>query len=291
LVFSPYLRAQIYQHMKRIFLVAAILGTIYSSQAQPIRTPQPSVGQTIKQEFGLSSIELNYSRPSKKGRTIFGDLVPYGAIWRTGANSATTLTFADEVMIGGQKVPAGKYGLLTIPGKDEWTVIITKQTDVTSPGAYKQDQDVARAKVKPVTMPVNVETFMITFDNATANSIDMVMLWDQTAVSLPISMEVDARVMAQINNTMNKDNRPYFQSAMYYMETGKDLNQASQWFDKAIEQNPQAFWVYHQKANCLAKMGKKADAITVANKSMEMAKAANNPDYVSLNQKLIASLK
>jgi hypothetical protein len=277
--------------MKRVFLVAAILGTIYSSQAQPIRTPQPSVGQTVKQEFGLTSIELNYSRPSKKGRTIFGDLVPFGAIWRTGANSATTLTFADQVIIGGQKVPAGKYGLVSIPDKNEWTLIITKQTDVTSPGAYKQDQDIVRVKVKPVSMPMTVETFMITFDNATANSIDMVILWDQTAVSLPISMEVDAFVMNQINNTMNKDNKPYFQSAMYYMETGKDLNQASQWFDKAIEQNPQAFWIYHQKANCLAKMGKKADAITFANKSMEMAKAANNPDYVTLNQKLIASLK
>jgi tetratricopeptide (TPR) repeat protein len=140
-------------------------------------------------------------------------------------------------------------------------------------------------------MPLTVETFMITFDNATSSSIDMVMLWDQTAVSVPIKMEVDAKVMAQINNAMNKDNKPYFQSAMYYMENGKDLNQASAWFDKAIEQNPQAFWIYHQKANCLAKMGKKADAIAMANKSMDMAKAANNPDYVSLNQKLIASLK
>jgi tetratricopeptide (TPR) repeat protein len=104
-------------------------------------------------------------------------------------------------------------------------------------------------------------------------------------------MEVDSKVMAQINNTMTKDNKPYFQAAMYYMENGKDLNQANAWFDKAIDQNPQAYWVYHQKANCLAKMGKKADAITVANKSLDMARAANNPDYVTLNQKLIASLK
>lgn len=277
--------------MKKMFLMAAILGAICTSQAQPIRTPQPSVGQTVKQEFGLNTIELNYSRPSKKGRTIFGDLVPYGAVWRTGANAATTLTFADEVIIGGQKVPAGKYGLLTIPAKDEWTVIITKQTDVTSPAAYKQDQDVVRVKAKAMSMPLTVETFMITFDNATANSIDMVILWDQTAVSLPISMEVDAKVMAQINNTMNKDNKPYFQSAMYYMETGKDLNQASQWLDKAIEQNPNAFWIWHQKANCLAKMGKKTEAIAAANKSMEMATAAKNDDYVALNKKLLATLK
>jgi hypothetical protein len=277
--------------MKRVFLVAALMGSLYASQAQPIRTPQPSVAQTVKQEFALGSVEVNYARPSKKGRAIFGDLVPYGAIWRTGANAATTITFSDEVIIGDKKVPAGKYGLLTIPDKSEWTVIITKQTDVTSPSAYKQDQDVARVKVAPVAMPLTVETFMITFDNATSSSIDMVMLWDQTAVSVPIKMEVDSKVMAQINNTMTKDNKPYFQAAMYYMENGKDLNQANAWFDKAIDQNPQAYWVYHQKANCLAKMGKKADAITVANKSLDMARAANNPDYVTLNQKLIASLK
>jgi Holliday junction resolvase-like predicted endonuclease len=277
--------------MKRVFLIAALMGSLYASQAQPIRTPQPSVAQTVKQEFALGSVEVSYARPSKKGRTIFGDLVPYGAVWRTGANAATTITFSDEVLIGDKKVPAGKYGLLTIPDKSEWTVIITKQTDVTSPGAYKQDQDVVRVKAAPVAMPITVETFMITFDNATSGSIDMVMLWDQTAVSVPIKMEVDSKVMAQINNTMTKDNKPYFQAAMYYMENGKDLNQANAWFDKAIDQNPQAFWVYHQKANCLAKLGKKSEAITVANKSLDMARAANNPDYVTLNQKLIASLK
>lgn len=277
--------------MKKVLLIVLALGGVMASQAQALKTPSPSVAQTVKQEFALNSVEVNYARPSKKGRTIFGDLVPYGAVWRTGANSATTISFADEVIIGDKKVPAGKYGLLTIPEKNEWTIILSKQLDVTSPGAYKQDQDVVRVKAQAIQMPMTVETFMITFDNATSSSIDMVMLWDQTAVSLPIKMEVDAKVMAQINNTMNKDNKPYFQSAMYYMETGKDLTQANAWFDKAIEQNPQAYWVYHQKANCLAKMGKKGDAITYANQSMEMAKKAGNPDYVTLNQKLIASLK
>jgi hypothetical protein len=277
--------------MKRVFLIAALMGSLYASQAQPIRTPQPSVAQTVKQEFALGSVEVNYARPSKKGRTIFGDLVPYGAIWRTGANAATTITFSDEVIIGDKKVPAGKYGLLTIPDRANWTVIITKQTDVTSPGAYKQDQDMVRVTVPSMAMSESVETFMITFDNATSSSIDMLIMWDKTGVAVPIKMEVDSKVMAQINNTMTKDNKPYFQAAMYYMENGKDLNQANAWFDKAIDQNPQAYWVYHQKANCLAKLGKKADAITVANKSLDMARAANNPDYVTLNQKLIASLK
>ena len=129
--------------MKRIFFAAVAACFVIIADAQ-IKTPPPSPTQTIKQDFGLSSIELSYSRPGVKGRKIFGDLVPYGKVWRTGANNATTITFGDEVTIDGTKVPAGKYGLLTIPEKKSWTVIISKQTDVTSPAAYKQEQDVVR---------------------------------------------------------------------------------------------------------------------------------------------------
>ena len=277
--------------MKKIVLFSLLCGGLYVSQAQPLKMPAPSTTQTIKQEFALTNIELNYSRPGMKGRKIFGDLVPYGAIWRTGANSATTISFADEVIIGDKKVPAGKYGLLTIPDAKEWTVVLTKQLDVTSPAAYKADQDVVRVKVAVAPLPFSIETFTITFDNVTANTIDLWIGWDKTSVSLPIKMEVDAKVMAQINNAMNKDNKPYFQSAMYYMEAGKDLNQANAWFDKAIEQNPTAFWIHYNKANCLAKMGKKSEAIAVSNKSIELATAAKNDDYVALNKKLQASLK
>jgi tetratricopeptide (TPR) repeat protein len=277
--------------MKKIILSAALLGGMLVSQAQPIKTPQPSTATTMKQEFGLASVELSYSRPNMKGRNIFGDLVPYNAVWRTGANAATTITFGEEVMIGNTKVPAGKYGLLTIPGQSSWTIIISKQTDVTSPGAYKQDQDVARYTASVQELPFALESFSIFFLNVLPTSMDLFIGWDNKSVVLPIKAEIDAKVMAQIDNAMNKDNKPYFQAAMYYMENGKDLNKANEWLDKAIAQNPQAFWVHHQKANCLAKMGKKQEAITVANKSMELAKAAGNPDYVALNQKLIASLK
>lgn len=277
--------------MKKIVLFSLLCGGLYVSQAQPLKMPSPSTTQTIKQEFALTNIELNYSRPSMKGRKIFGDLVPYGAIWRTGANSATTITFADEVIIGDKKVPAGKYGLLTIPDAKEWTIVLTKQLDVTSPAAYKADQDVVRVKAAVAPLPFSIETFTITFDNVTPNTIDLWIGWDKTSVSLPIKMEVDAKVMAQINNAMNKDNKPYFQSAMYYLEAGKDLNQANAWFDKAIEQNPTAFWIHYNKANCLAKMGKKSEAIAASNKSIELATAAKNDDYVALNKKLQATLK
>lgn len=253
--------------------------------------PAPSPAQTVKQDFALSNVELSYSRPAVKGRKIFGDLVPYGKVWRTGANSPTVLTFGEEVNIGGTKVPAGKYGLLTIPEQNEWTVILTKQLDVTSPAAYKQDQDVVRVKAQPQQLPFNVESFTIMFDDVKPSSMDLLMLWDNVAVSVPIKADVETRVLAQIDNLMNKDNRPYFNAAMYYMETGKDLNTAVKWLDKAIEQNPKAFWVYHQKANALAKQGKKQEAITTAQKSIELAKEAKNDDYVALNEKLLATLK
>lgn len=268
-----------------------MLGSLLFANAQNIRTPQPSSTTTVKQEFGLSTIDLSYSRPNMKGRKIFGDLVPYNAVWRTGANGATTLTFGDEVIIGGTKIPAGKYGLLTIPGAGEWTIIITKQTDVTSPAAYKQSEDVVRVKATPQQMPFTIESFTIMFSDVKPASIAVGMMWDKTYVEFPITADIDSKVMAQIDNALNKDNKPYFQAAMYYLDNGKDLNKANEWFDKAIAQNPTAFWIYHQKANCLAKLGKKSEAIAAANKSIELAKEAKNDDYVALNNKLLATLK
>ncbi len=277
--------------MKKIFFTAFTLCILITANAQQLTTPQPSPTQTVKQNFALSSIELSYSRPAIKGRKVFGDLVPFGNVWRTGANSATILTFGEEVIIGDKKIPAGKYGLVSIPNKDNWTLIITKQTDITSPAAYKQENDIVRVAAKPMQLNDKVENFTIQFANLKPNSCDLQLMWDNTAVSLPIKADVETKVMAQIDNLMNKDNRPYFNAAMYYLDNGKDLNQALSWFDKAIEQNPKGFFIYHQKANALAKLGKKDEARKVANKSIELAKEAKNDDYVRLNEKLLADLK
>jgi hypothetical protein len=275
--------------LKKLLACSSLCLLLVAADAQQVRTPAPSPTQTIKQDFGLGSIELSYSRPSMKGRKIFGDLVPYGNVWRTGANQATTLTFTDSVAIGGTKIAPGKYGLLSIPNKDEWTLIITKQLNVTSPSDYKEESDVVRVKVKPVSMKEDMETFTMQFANIKPNSTELRMIWENTGVKLDITTEYDAKVMADIARAM-KDNRPYFQAGMYYLENGKDINQAITWFDRAIEQNPNAFWVYHQKANALAKQGKKAEARTAAEKSMELAKAQKNDDYVALNEKLLKSL-
>ena len=277
--------------MKKLLLGLATLSIFSLTQAQVLKTPSPSTLQTVKQEFGLGSIELSYSRPNAKGRTIFGDLVPYGAVWRTGANNATTLNFSDEVIIGGKKIPAGKYGLLTIPGAAEWTVIITKQLDVTSPSAYKQDMDVVRVTVPTTQLPFPIESFMILFEKVNSSSLELMIIWEQTAVSLPIKVDVDAKIMSQIDNLMNADNRPYFNAAMYYMDNNKDLNKVAEWLDKATAQSPNAYWVWYQKARCLALLGKKAEAMVASKKSLDLAVAGKNPDYVTLNEKLQASLK
>lgn len=276
--------------MKKIFLIAAV-AISSTAIAQQLRTPASSSTQTIKQDFGLGSVELSYSRPNAKGRKIMGDLVPFGKVWRTGANQATTITFSDEVTIGDKKVPAGKYGLLSIPDKNSWTLIISKQTDVTGPDAYKPESDVVRVNALPITTVNNVESFTMQFANVKASTCELHLMWEKTIVSLPISTEVESKVMKQIDDAMNKDNRPYYGAAMYYMDNGKDLNKALTWFDKALEQNPNAFWVHHQRANCLAKLGKKDEAIAAANKSIELATTAKNDDYVKLNKDLLKTLK
>ncbi len=276
--------------MKRFFLTAIIAALLFVSADGQIKTPAPSPPQTIKQDFGLAAIELSYSRPGIKKRKIFGDLVPYGKVWRTGANNATTLTFGDDVTINGTKIPAGKYGLLTIPDKKSWTIIITKQTDVTSPAAYKQASDVVRIPVEVKKLDRPLETFTMQFANVKPTSCELQMMWDKSSVTLPITTENDSKVMASIKDAMKTDKPPYYQAAVYYLENGKDLHQALDWFNKAAEAQPDAYWVQHQWANCLAKLGKKSEARAAAKRSKELATKAENEDYVRLNDKLLAEL-
>ncbi len=277
--------------MKKLFFAALALLSMTTGMAQSLRIPQPSPAQTIKQDFGLGSIEISYSRPSAKGRTVFGDLVPYGDVWRTGANSATTISFSDEVVINGVKIPAGKYGFLTIPGEKEWTLIISKQTNVTSPTDYKQDQDLVRVVVQPAVPAIPTETFTIQIANIKNTSCDVQLIWEKTMVALPVTTEIDTKVMKQIENTLIKDNRPYFSGAFYYSENNKDLNQALVWYDKAIEQNPKGYWIYYQKARTLLKMGRKQEALILSQKSMELAREEKDDTYVRHNEKLQKELK
>jgi hypothetical protein len=278
--------------MKKLILVScAIVCATLLADAQSLKVPAPSPSQTLKQDFALSTIEISYSRPGVKNRTIFGDIVPFGTLWRTGANSATTISFGDTVMIGGVKVNPGKYGLLTIPGQTEWVVIISKSTTTTGADDYKKEEDVVRMNVKPSALSSKVETFTIQLENIKNNSCDLQLMWDKTMVSVGISTDIDGRIMKDIQKLVINDSRPYGAAANYYMENGKDLKLAAEWYDKAIASNPKAYWLVHQKANCQAKMGLKKEAVETANKSIAIAKEQGDDNYVRLNEKLIETLK
>ena len=276
--------------MKKTLLLLNALLVLSLANAQTLTTPQPSPSQTIKQNFGLGSVELSYSRPAKKGRKIMGDLVPFGKVWRTGANAATTLTFSEDVTIGGKEVKAGKYGLLTIPDAGKWTIIISKDVTVNQPTDYKAENDVVRVQADVVKTPFTIENFTINFADITGSRCNVEMMWENTYVQFAVTAGTDAKVMKQIDNAMNKDNKPYFNAASYYYDNGKDLNQALSWVNKAVETNKEAFWMYLLKARIHQKLGDKVASKAAATTTIDLATKAKNDDYVKMATELIASL-
>ncbi|MEI7582479.1 DUF2911 domain-containing protein [Runella sp.] len=275
--------------MKKVVVLLFVLLSA-GAFAQGIKTPAPSPTQTLKQDFALSSIEITYSRPVAKGRKIFGDLVPFGKIWRTGANAATKVTFGEDVKVGGMPVKAGSYAIYSVPTAGAWEIIINKGANNSGLTGYKTEDDVARFKVESMQLPMMIENFTIILGNLTASSADIQILWENTAVQIPVVADIDTKIMAQISSAMAVDSRPYFQAASYYFDNGKDIAKALEWANKAVEAQPTAFWVMHLKAKIQAKAGDKTGAKATAMKSIELAKEAKNDDYVVLNQKLIATL-
>lgn len=278
--------------MKKIAIVLSLfISSGYAVVAQSLNVPQPSPSQTVTQSFATSKIEISYARPGVKGRTIFGDVVPFDKVWRTGANNATTIYFGEDVTVNNTKLAKGKYGLLSIPGKEEWTIILSKDTTVTSPNEYKQENDAVRIKVKPVTLSKNIETFTIDIANIKNNSADIEIKWATTEVSFNVSTDIDSKIMKQIDEVMNADKRPYYQAASYYYENDKDLKKALEWVNKAIDARPEAFWIYHLKAKIQNKLKDYNGAIATAEISKEKAKKAEYDEYVKMNDKLIEEIK
>lgn len=273
--------------MKKLLLGFAVLFSM-SVTAQNLRTPAPSPSQTITQDFALSSIEINYSRPSAKGRTIFGGLVPFGEKWRTGANGPTTVTFGQDVTVGGKEVKAGKYSVLTVPGKSSWEVMLCKNN--MSVFNFTEDNVVTTFSAQALTLPFDIETFTIMIGDLTANSANITMMWGNQLATIPVYANIDSDIMSQIDNVMNKDTKPYFAAASYYFDNSKDLNKAIEWANKAAEAQPDAYWIRHLVAKANAKAGNKVAATAAAKKSIELAKAANNMDYVRLNENLLKGL-
>lgn len=254
--------------------------------------PAPSPAATVKQRVGLTDIEIDYSRPSVKGRDVFGGMLSYGQVWRTGANAATKLIFSTDVKLNGHDVPAGTYALMSIPNKDEWTIIINKGSEQW--GAYKYDEknDVVRFQVKPIAIDHNIETFTIGVDDITDTTAELKLAWAKTVVPIKLEVNYIDKLTKQIEEEMasNDPKKPYFQAAAFWFGHDKDINQAKKWVDEAVKERD-AFYIVHLQAKILAKMGDKTAALTAAKHSLELATKANDSAYVKLNESLIKSLQ
>ena len=275
------------QKLKLAFIIGLIFCFGINSEAQ-INTPKLSPHSVLTQEIGFNEITIDYCRPSVKGRVIFGELVPYGQIWRTGANASTKIKFKDDVSIEGREVPAGEYTLYTIPGNDEWTIIIHTVTSYWGVGKdYKETDDLLRFKVKPITLNHKIETMAIEISDITTDNCYMEIKWDHTLVKFKIETFTDKKVVEEIDKKMNGVSQAtYYQSAVYYLENGKDLNKTLEWINKALINNEQ-FWILRHKALILAKLGRFQEAVTFMERSMKLAATAENDEFKKQDEKSI----
>jgi hypothetical protein len=288
-------------HLTAAVAVAATLLAAPAAQAQ-ISTPQPSPKSTVSQRVGLTDVTITYSRPGVKGRPIFGDsttkaVVGYGKRWRTGANATTSIKFSDDVTIEGQKVPAGEYGLYTVPGASTWTVVLNKSlkqgADVKG---FKNADNVASFTIKPYKLATKVETFTISFADLTPATATVDMLWDMTGAKFKVVADVDNKVMAQITDKVIKNASPsagdLAGAAVYYYDNNKDMKQALAWIQKANATDPK-FWNVNTEAKIRLKMKDYKGAITAAEQSKKLALAATPPnnEYAKMGDELVAEAK
>lgn len=274
-------------NFKNLVMAVSAAFVLNNATAQ-IVTPQPSPMAKTTQTVGLTDVTVEYSRPSAKGRTIFGDLVPAGEVWRAGANASTKITFADSVEVDGKKLKKGTYAVYIIPQKDTWTVIFNNDLTLWGSDGYDEKKDAARVSAKVGNTKDLVETWSINMDNVSNNGCDLVFAWGNVVVKVPVAVPTDQKVMASIKATMDgPSGNAYFSAGRYYFESGKDLNQALKWMNKGLEMSGEKFWTLRQKSLVQAKMGDYKAAIETAKKSLEMAKKEKNMDYVRMNEKSI----
>jgi tetratricopeptide (TPR) repeat protein len=273
--------------MKKLFTLTLIALLSFSVNSQ-VKTPQASPFQKVEQTVGLTDVTLEYSRPSMKGRTIYGGLVPYGKLWRTGANANTKITFSDNVTIGGKELAAGSYAIYTKPGEESWEVYFySDSNNWGTPQNWDEAKVAAKVKAKVNALDFTLETFTMTFDNLTNNSANLGLVWENVYIGVPIEFPTDKLVSKSIESVMSgPSSGDYYSSAVYYLNEGKDINKAKEWINKAIEMRDQpAFWYYRQQSLIYAKAGDKEGAIKAAKKSLKLAQEAGNEDYVALNTK------
>lgn len=268
-----------------LFAVMAI-----SLQAQ-IKTPAPSVYSKTDQVIGLTTVTVEYSRPSMRGRTIFGNVVPYGKIWRTGANARTKVSFDTDVTINEKELKAGTYGLLTIPNKESWDIVFyTEANGGGSPAELDASKVALKVSAKPKAMSFTMESFTIGFGNlGDSNSGMMYIMWEATSVGLKIGVPTDSIAMKSIESVLSGPTANELNAAAtYYYSADKDLKQALEWSTKAVKMNPDAFWMSRQKSLIQAKLGDKKGAIASAEQSLAVAEKAGNGAYVKMNKESIA---
>ncbi len=272
--------------MKKL-LLACFLAAGISVQAQ-IETPQPSPSAKLTQTVGLTEVTVEYSRPAMRGRKIFGELVPFGELWRTGANANTKISFSDPITIGGTSVKAGEYAIFVKPSAQTWEVMLYNDTsNWGTPQNWDDSKVVAKAVVSVNSMPYKTESFTIAIENLSNGGADLTFSWDKTFVIVPFAVPTDRKTTASIEKVMaGPAAGDYFSAARYFLEEGKDMDKAKMWIDKAIDMtkdNPR-FWYLRQQSLIYAKMGQKAEAVKIAKESMALAEKAGNGDYVKMNK-------
>lgn len=278
--------------MKYLSLLFVMFTAItLNTNAQSLKLPALSPTAKITQAFSTSEIEISYSRPSMRGRKIFGGLVAYGEIWRTGANAATKVKFGENVEIGGKEVPAGEYALYTIPNTAEWTIILNKGTSNWGTGGYDKADDIVRFNVQPKTLDKNVQTFTINISNITFTSCNIELIWEKTRVVIPVKANNEERIAKDITQAVEEPSIPYYQAASYYNETNQHLDKALEYVDKAIKDRPDAFFMYYLKARIAKNAGKKDIAIEAAKMAIEKSKGtAYESEQQRNNQAIIDEL-
>lgn len=277
--------------MKKIHLTILSLFIAISLSAQ-IKMPAPSPTQFIKQDFGLGTIEITYSRPGLKGRQMIGNIEPWGSVWRTGANAATKIRFTDAVEIGGTKIDSGSYALYTIPAKNgEWTFILNKGVNNWGATGYKESDDVLRMKVKAGKNLKKVETLTMQFSDLTPEHCNLNIKWEDFALVIPIASKVKDRLRASIEAALQSDKKPYWQAASFYNEWDKNYSKALEMVDAAIgQQKEPPYYMVFYKARILKDSGNKKAALETAKKANALAKAANNENYVIMSDQMIKEL-
>jgi len=275
--------------MTKKLLIAFLFIGVISANAQ-IKTPAPSPFSKITQVVGLTDVTLEYSRPAMRGRTIFGNLVPFNKIWRTGANARTKITFSDDVTIEGDTLRKGTYAIFTKPTAESWEVYFyTDYAGGGAPATLDESKVALKTTAKTESMPMPIQSFTMSFDDLTENSGVIGMLWENTYVGVKFNVPTDAIASKSIAAVMGGPSaNDYFSAASYYRNSGKDLNQALTWITKATELRKEAFWMMREKSLIHAALGDKKGAIEAAKKSLAVAQEAKNAAYIKMNKESIA---